>query len=81
MNRSTVGALSSQLWRRLLPIAFVTYSFVYLDRSNYSLGAVGGLTHDLHIAGGAAFVFMVSTLALAAFLTLPVSRAQTHSDH
>jgi sugar phosphate permease len=43
------GALDSQRWRRLIPIAFITYSFAYLDRSNYSLGAAGGLTQHLHI--------------------------------
>jgi sugar phosphate permease len=32
-----------------MPIAFVTYSFAYLDRSNYSLGSAGGLTSSLHI--------------------------------
>jgi sugar phosphate permease len=42
--------LSSTRWRRLLPIAFITYSFAYLDRSNYSLGAAGGLQHALHIS-------------------------------
>jgi sugar phosphate permease len=41
--------LSSARWRRLVPIAFVTYSFAYLDRSNYSIGAAGGLTDRLHI--------------------------------
>jgi sugar phosphate permease len=45
----TVGALSSSRWRRLIPVAFVTYSFAYLDRSNYSLGAAGGLQNALHI--------------------------------
>jgi sugar phosphate permease len=50
---STTG-MSSQRWRRLLPIAFITYSFAYLDRSNYSLGAAGGLKHDLHITAAAA---------------------------
>jgi sugar phosphate permease len=43
------GALEAQRWRRLIPIAFITYSFAYLDRSNYSLGAAGGLTDRLHI--------------------------------
>ena len=42
-------ALSSERWRRLIPIAFITYSFAYLDRSNYSIGAAGGLTDRLHI--------------------------------
>ena len=41
--------LSSSRWRRLIPVAFITYSFAYLDRSNYSLGSAGGLTSSLHI--------------------------------
>ena len=44
------SGLHSQRWRRLLPIAFVTYSFAYLDRSNYSIGAAGGLKQALHIS-------------------------------
>jgi sugar phosphate permease len=40
---------TSVRWRRLLPIVFVTYSLAYLDRSNYSIGAAGGLERDLHI--------------------------------
>ena len=44
--------LSSARWRRLVPIAFITYSFAYLDRSNYSIGAAGGLTDRLHITAG-----------------------------
>jgi sugar phosphate permease len=43
------AVLNSQRWQRLIPIAFITYSFAYLDRSNYSLGAAGGLTDRLHI--------------------------------
>ncbi len=39
-------------WRRLLPVVFVTYSLAYLDRSNYSIGAAGGLAHDLNITAG-----------------------------
>src|SRR5690348_6253620 len=44
------AVLSSARWRRLVPIAFITYSFAYLDRSNYSIGAAGGLTDTLHIS-------------------------------
>jgi MFS family permease len=44
--------LTSQRWRRLMPIAFVTYSLAYLDRSNYSIGVAGGLKHDLHLGAG-----------------------------
>lgn len=46
-------ALSSQRWRRLIPIAFVTYSLAYLDRSNYSVGAAGGLEKSLGIGSAA----------------------------
>jgi sugar phosphate permease len=42
--------LNSDRWRRLIPIAFITYSFAYLDRSNYSIGSAGGLTDRLHIS-------------------------------
>lgn len=41
--------LNTPRWGRLVPIAFITYSFAYLDRSNYSLGAAGGLASHLHI--------------------------------
>lgn len=41
--------LVSTRWQRLIPIAFITYSFAYLDRSNYSIGSAGGLTDRLHI--------------------------------
>lgn len=37
-----------------MPLVFVTYSFAYLDRSNYSLGSAGGLKHALHITSGQA---------------------------
>ncbi|HZE17873.1 MAG TPA: MFS transporter, partial [Mycobacterium sp.] len=50
----TRNELASQRWRRLIPLAFVTYSFAYLDRSNYSLGAAGGLTQSLGISSGEA---------------------------
>jgi sugar phosphate permease len=46
----SAAVLSSARWRRLVPIAFITYSFAYLDRSNYSIGAAGGLTDTLHIS-------------------------------
>lgn len=44
--------LAGQRWRRLIPIAFITYSLAYLDRSNYSIGAAAGLERDLHITAG-----------------------------
>ncbi|MGI8882320.1 MAG: MFS transporter [Jatrophihabitans sp.] len=44
-----LAVLNSERWRRLIPIAFITYSFAYLDRSNYSIGSAGGLTDRLNI--------------------------------
>lgn len=46
--------LGHQRWARLLPIAFITYSLAYLDRSNYSIGVAGGMQDSLGIDGGAA---------------------------
>ncbi len=43
------ASLPAARWKRLLPVAFVTYSFAYLDRSNYAIGAPGGLEKTLHI--------------------------------
>ena len=40
--QATQAVLNSRRWRRLIPIAFITYSFAYLDQSNYSIGAAGG---------------------------------------
>ena len=40
-----------QRWARMLPIAFVTYSLAYLDRSNYSIGVAGGMKDDLGLHG------------------------------
>ncbi|WP_338598827.1 MFS transporter [Saccharopolyspora sp. SCSIO 74807] len=43
--------LGRQRWLRLLPVAFVTYSLAYLDRSNFSIGVAGGLKEDLALSG------------------------------
>ena len=37
-------------WRRLIPIAFITYSLAYLDRANFGFGAASGMAADLHIS-------------------------------
>jgi sugar phosphate permease len=44
--------LGGRRWARLLPVAFVTYSLAYLDRSNFSIGVAGGMQQDLHLSGG-----------------------------
>src|SRR3954464_13747826 len=51
---TTAGTLGRQRWGRVLPVAFVTYSLAYLDRSNYSIGIAGGMKEDLAITGGIA---------------------------
>ncbi len=43
----------STRWARLVTVAFITYTFAYLDRSNYSIGAAGGLKDDLGLGAGA----------------------------
>lgn len=42
--------LSRARWWRLTPILFITYSFAYLDRVNYSFAAAGGIQQDLAIS-------------------------------
>ncbi len=44
--------LSRARWWRITPILFITYSFAYLDRVNYSFAAVGGIGRDLHVSAG-----------------------------
>ena len=41
--------LARKRWFRLIPIAFITYSFAYLDRANFGFAAAGGMAGDLHI--------------------------------
>lgn len=53
-SKPPTPVLASQRWRRLVPLVFITYSLAYVDRSNYSLGAAGGLTQALHIGSGEA---------------------------
>ena len=55
--------LSRARWWRITPVLFITYSFAYLDRVNYSFAAVGGIGRDLHVSAstealiGALFFF------------------------
>ena len=41
---------SSARWWRITPVLFITYSFAYLDRVNYSFAAAGGIGRDLNIS-------------------------------
>ena len=72
--------LNSQRWRRLIPVAFITYSFAYLDRSNYSIGAAGGLTSRLHITPAqAGFLGGLFFLGYFVFQVPAGSFAERHS--
>src|SRR4051812_43182652 len=51
-TRAASAVPGRQRWARLLPIAFVTYSLAYLDRSNFSVGIAGGMKSDLGLHGG-----------------------------
>ena len=42
--------LSRTRWWRITPVLFITYSFAYLDRVNYSFAAAGGIGKDLGIS-------------------------------
>lgn len=44
----------SSRWTRMLPIAFVTYSLAYLDRSNFSIASAGGMSKELHMTSATA---------------------------
>ena len=42
--------LSRTRWWRITPVLFITYSFAYLYRVNYSFAAAGGIGKDLDIS-------------------------------
>jgi sugar phosphate permease len=53
MDKSSIQ-LTSKRWKRLIPVAFITYSLAYLDRANYSFGVAGGMGESLHITASIA---------------------------
>ncbi|WP_297424089.1 MFS transporter [Clostridium sp.] len=53
MDKSSIQ-LTSKRWKRLIPVAFITYSLAYLDRANYSFGVAGGMGESLHITASVA---------------------------
>ncbi|MGW7517368.1 MFS transporter [Streptomyces sp. NPDC054796] len=46
------GFWSSSRARYLMPIAFVTYSLAYLDKSNYAIASAGGMAEELDLSAG-----------------------------
>ncbi|WP_070014382.1 MFS transporter [Streptomyces nanshensis] len=59
----TGGFWSSSRARYLMPIAFVTYSLAYLDKSNYAIASAGGMAGELGLSAG-----MDSLIAASFFL-------------
>lgn len=53
MEKSSIQ-LTSKRWKRLIPVAFITYSLAYLDRANYSFGVAGGMGQSLNITASIA---------------------------
>ncbi|MFG3365317.1 MFS transporter [Streptomyces sp. NPDC090032] len=49
---STGGFWSSTRARHLIPVAFITYSLAYLDKSNYAIASAGGMADELHLSAG-----------------------------
>lgn len=45
-----MATLSRKRWYRLIPIAFITYSLAYLDRTNFGFALAGGMAEDLNIS-------------------------------
>lgn len=41
--------IAQKRWLRIMPVVFITYSFAYLDRSNFGFAAAGGMEADLHL--------------------------------
>jgi sugar phosphate permease len=61
------GPVGRQRWARMLPIAFVTYSLAYLDRTNFSIASAGGMSKDLHMTSATAG-FVAASFFLGYFL-------------
>jgi sugar phosphate permease len=55
--------ITRKRWLRIMPVVFITYSFAYLDRSNFGFAAAGGMERDLHLTAA-----MLSLLGSLFFL-------------
>jgi MFS family permease len=60
-------------WLRITPILFVTFSFAYLDRVNFSFAAAGGIAHDLALSPS--MVSLVGALFFFGYFTAQVPGA------
>ncbi|WP_086723487.1 MFS transporter [Streptomyces carpinensis] len=57
--------------RHLMPVAFVTYSLAYLDKSNYAIASAGGMADDLHLSAGADSLIAASFFLGYFFFQIP----------
>lgn len=62
--------MSSVRWKRVAPLAFVTYSLAYFDRVNYGFGAAGGLADDLRLSASSAS--LLSALFFLGYLAFQI---------
>lgn len=65
------GFWSSARARYLMPIAFVTYSLAYLDKSNYAIASAGGMAEELHLSAGADSLIAASFFLGYFFFQIP----------
>lgn len=52
MTTASGGFWSQARARYLMPVAFITYSLAYLDKSNYAIASAGGMADELHLSAG-----------------------------
>ncbi|GHF16480.1 MFS transporter [Streptomyces spiralis] len=69
-------AAQSGFWRsararHMMPVAFVTYSLAYLDKSNYAIASAGGMADDLHLSSGADSLIAASFFLGYFFFQIP----------
>ncbi|MFF0793522.1 MFS transporter [Streptomyces spiralis] len=69
-------AAQSGFWRsararHMMPVAFVTYSLAYLDKSNYAIASAGGMADDLHLSAGADSLIAASFFLGYFFFQIP----------
>ncbi|MFJ3639297.1 MFS transporter [Streptomyces sp. NPDC090108] len=57
--------------RQLMPVAFVTYSLAYLDKSNYAIASAGGMAGDLRLSANADSLIAASFFLGYFFFQIP----------
>ncbi|MEU5833909.1 MFS transporter [Streptomyces diacarni] len=65
------GFWSSTRARHLIPVAFLTYSLAYLDKSNYAIASAGGMAEELHLSAAADSLIAASFFLGYFFFQIP----------